>query len=417
MQAKRAAQRAAGIATLAARVHVGLGSVVADIGAGNGQDSWVWAGIVGPQGTVYSEEVTERQIAAIKAEAEKRRFPQVRPVLGRDDGPGLPQGCADLAYLRYVYHHLSQPRPMLRGIWQSLKPGGYLVVIDRNRGTLRDWVAREQRKSKHFWLAETTVVREAREEGFRFVACPDDCCEIPEPFVLIFQRPQEQLLPGRDPDPFLPLAVDRAAAGLLPSGGQYQHPVFVALGEGRRLMAPILKRSSGPGLEILLEEWATQKEERPTLPAGVELPAVLTQDGDPHLDNRPIDAVFFLDSYHLLFHGPTLMSKLRERLTANGSVFVMDRESREPLSRRDASHRRRIDPATVKREMAAAGFFLRFEAPRPAADRFLLVFGKAKPGRSVMQPIGVIRSPCKDAPRATCHGLTAAARSPRRAPT
>jgi predicted methyltransferase len=379
-QARRAQQRTAGIAKLATRVQVGLGSVVADIGAGGGQDTWRWAAIVGSRGTVYAEEVTEKQVAALKTEAEKRKLAQVRPVLGRDDEPALPPNTVDLAYLRLVYHHLSQPRPMLRGIWRSLKPGGYLIVIDRHRGTLRDWVPREQRTAKHFWIAETTVVREAREEGFRFVACAEDCCELPEPFVLIFQRPQEPLQPGHDPDPFLPLAVERVTASLLPPAARFQHPVFIALGQARQLIAPLLKRSAGPGLEIVLEEWATEKQERPALPAGVSLPSVLTQDGDPQLDRRPIDAVFFLDSYHLLFHGPTLLRKLREQLTADGRVFVMDREAGHPQSRREASHRRRIDPTTVKREMAAAGFALRFEAPRPAADRFLLVFGKADVG-------------------------------------
>ncbi len=58
-QARRAQQRAAGIAKLATRVHVGPGSVVADIGAGGGQDTWRWADLVGPRGTVYAEEVTE----------------------------------------------------------------------------------------------------------------------------------------------------------------------------------------------------------------------------------------------------------------------------------------------------------------------------------------------------------------------
>lgn len=381
--ARRAQQRTAGIARLATRTHVGPGSVVADIGAGGGQDTWRWADIVGPRGTVYALEVTEKQVAALATEAHKRNLAQVRPVLGRDDDPAPPPNTADLAYLRLVYHHLSQPRPMLRGIWHALKPGGYLVVIDRHRGTLRDWVPRAQRKDKHFWIAETTVVREARAEGFRFVACADDCCELPEPFVLIFQRPSEPVPPGHDPDPFLPLAIERVTASLLPPAERLRHPVFIALGQARQLMAPLLNRATGPGLEIVLEEWATEKHERPPLPPGVALPSVLTRDGDPQLDRRPIDAVFFLDTYHLLFHGPTLLSKLRERLTVDGRVVVMDRRDEQPQSRREASHRRRIDPAVVKREMAAAGFTLRFEAPRPAPDRFLLVFGKADAGASL----------------------------------
>ncbi|KPJ78001.1 MAG: hypothetical protein AMS14_00300 [Planctomycetes bacterium DG_20] len=142
-------------------------------------------------------------------------------------------------------------------------------------------------------------------------------------------------------------------------------------------MAPLLRSASGRGLEIVLEEWATQKDERPPLPGNVSLPSVLTEKGDPRLGPEPIDAVFFLDSYHLLFHGKTLLAKIHERLAPAGCIYVLDREAQKPLSRREASHRRQIRPETVKEEMAEAGFSLWFEGPRPAADRFLLVFGKS----------------------------------------
>ena len=62
-------------------------------------------------------------------------------------------------------HHFAKLREMLRGIWRGLKPGGSLVIVDQRRGTRRDWIPRQVREKKHSWIAETTVVREAREEG------------------------------------------------------------------------------------------------------------------------------------------------------------------------------------------------------------------------------------------------------------
>ncbi len=372
----RPKNRAAAVTLLTARLGIGKGSVVADIGAGRGQDTWVFAEVVGDSGTVYAGEITRKLVDSLKAEAEKRKLAQVRPVLGREDSPGLPAETIDLAYMRYVYHHVSKPREMLRGIWRALKPGGYFVVIDRHRGTLRDWVPREQRKDKHFWLAETTVVREARETGFAFVACAEDCCESADPFVLVFQRPKDLRQPGRDPDAPLPLDLPEITAHFLPQNEDYRRPVFIALGEARGLIAPILERSSGPGLEIVLEEWATQKDERPPLPPGISLPSVLSEQGDPHLGPEPVDAVFFLDSYHLLFHGKTLLASLHERLTPSGRIYILDRKAKRPMSRREASHHRRIDPAMVKDEMDSAGFCLRREMLRLSPDRFLLVFGK-----------------------------------------
>ena len=379
VSAAKPKDRPAAVAALAARLGIGEGSAVADIGAGKGQDTWVFAHVVGESGTVYAEEITEKFVKSLQAEAEKRKLPQVRPVLGRSDDPGLPREAIDLAYMRYVYHHIAKPREMLRGIWRALKPGGYFVVIDRRLGTLQDWGPREEREEKHFWTAETTVVREAREEGFSFVACAEDCCESADPFVLVFQRPRALQEPGSDPDVPWPLAKQEVLRQLLPQNGRNRHSVFIALGKSRKLMAPILERSSGQGLEIVLEEWATQKNERPLLPAGISLPSVLTDRGDPRLGPEPIDAVYFLDSYHLLFHGKVLLARLHEKLAADGLVYVLDREAKRPLSRRDASHHRQIDPQVVKQEMAAAGFCLRREGVRPAADRFLLVFGKCKP--------------------------------------
>ena len=155
--------RESSIRAVAQRVGIGEGSVIADVGAGKGQHTWTFAEIVGPKGCVYAEEITDKLVKTLEEESKKRKLQQVRVVKGGIEDPNLPEECVDLVFLRFVYHHFGKPRPMLRGIWRSLKPGGHLVVVDRQRGTLRDWIPREQRTKKHAWLAETTVVREARE--------------------------------------------------------------------------------------------------------------------------------------------------------------------------------------------------------------------------------------------------------------
>jgi len=368
--------RADSVRTLVSHLGLGEGSAIADIGAGGGRDTWVFAKIVGETGVVFAEEIVENKVKSLKTEAEKKDLNQVRAVLGHTDDPCLPPDSVDLVYLNHVYHHFAKPREMLRGIWKGLKPGGYLAVVDRRRGTLRDWVPQKLREKKHYWIAETTVVREAREEGFAFMDCAEQCWHTKDDFVLIFQRPKGLKSPGHDPDPFLPIPINKCSHLFLPLGRPYRHPVFVVLGEARRLIAPILKSSSNKGLEIVLEEWATQKEERPPLPSDVSLPSVLTEKGDPNLGAEPIDVVFFLDSYHLLFHGKTLLSKIYEKLSPTGCIYVLDRKAQKPLSHREASHRRKIHPETVKQEMTEAGFFLWFRGPRLARDRFLLVFGK-----------------------------------------
>jgi len=94
-----------------------------------------------------------------------------------------------------------------------------------------------------------------------------------------------------------------------------------------------------------------------------------------------VSAVFFLDSYHLLFHGKALLAALRKNLAVNGIVYVLDREASNMLTRREASHRRAVRPETVIKEMEEAGFSLWRRGPRPAPARFLLCFGKVPSDR------------------------------------
>lgn len=372
-----AQKREAGLKAIMERLKIGPGATVADIGAGKGRDTWVFAEVVGAKGRVLAEEITDGLVDGLKKEVKNRGLQQVHPVLGKTDGPCLPEGVVDLAYMHYVYHHFAQPAEMLNGLWRSLKPGGYLVIADRHLGTLQDWVPRTDRGAKHFWIAETTVVRDAREAGFAFFDCLEDCWEADDQFILVFQRPENESNAGSDPDLPMPLNFEMVTRELLPKAGPLHDPVFIALGESRKLIAPIMAKSTGEGLDIVLEEWATAKDERPALPNGVALPSTLTQQGDPQLGERAVGAAFFLDTYHLLFHHQVLLEKLHERISADGLVVVLDRKSDDQLSHRLASHRRKISPDLVKREMAAAGFELLSEQPAPAADRFLLVFGKS----------------------------------------
>jgi len=363
---------------LCSHLNVGPGCVVADVGAGGGAASWVFSRIVGPKGIVYAEEIDKGKVERLRKEAEKRKLKNVKAVLGTIEDPKLPEGGVDLVYLHYVYHHFGKPRQMLRGILRALRPGGYFVVADRHFGTLRpeERVPRERRTHRHYWIAETTVVREAREEGFLFVEFAERFWHERNVFVLVFSKPKEKAVAGKDPDPFLELDAERTfqlIAPFRPYGGT---TVFIALGEGRKLIPRLVKAAGNNVLDVVLEEWATQNDERPPLPEPLSIPSTLTDKGDPHLGNRLVSAVYFLDTYHLLFHGPALLSALRKNMAANGIIYILDRASSKPLSRREGSHRRMIHPDTVIKEMQDQGFYLWAKGPKPAKDRFLLCFGK-----------------------------------------
>ena len=106
------------------------GTVVADIGAGDGTYSFLAAERVGPSGRVYATEIDKEKLQGLKAEAAKREMKNIVVVEGSADDTKLATSCCDTIFLRHVYHHLTQPLEFDRNLVRSLRPGAYLVIID-----------------------------------------------------------------------------------------------------------------------------------------------------------------------------------------------------------------------------------------------------------------------------------------------
>jgi ubiquinone/menaquinone biosynthesis C-methylase UbiE len=106
------------------------GTIVADVGAGDGTYSFVAAQKVGPLGRVYATEIDTEKLKNVRAEVTKRKVENIIVVEGTADDTKLPSSCCDTIFLRHVYHHLTQPQEFDRNLVRSLKPGGHLAIID-----------------------------------------------------------------------------------------------------------------------------------------------------------------------------------------------------------------------------------------------------------------------------------------------
>jgi len=106
------------------------GTIVADVGAGDGAYSFVAAQKVGPSGRVYATEIDPEKLKNLREEARKRQLDNIIIVEGTADDTKLPSSCCDTIFLRHVYHHLTQPQEFDRNLVRSLKPGAYLAIID-----------------------------------------------------------------------------------------------------------------------------------------------------------------------------------------------------------------------------------------------------------------------------------------------
>ena len=107
------------------------GDVVADVGAGSGYFTWRMARLVGPQGRVYAVDIQQLMLDLLMANLERRGVAAlVRPVLGTERDPKLPEASCDLILLVDVYHELEHPYEMTQAMVRALKPGGRLVLVE-----------------------------------------------------------------------------------------------------------------------------------------------------------------------------------------------------------------------------------------------------------------------------------------------
>ncbi len=377
------ADRASSIRAVCQRLGIGEGKVVADVGCGGGPDSFVLAAVVGPRGTVFAEEIVEAKVKETLAGAKEKKLSQVVPVLGQSDDPRLPDGLVDLVYMHFVFHHFSAPGEMLRSLWRDLKPGGSMVVVEQGRGPLRDWVSLEEREKSHHRTGETTVVRLAREAGFLFGGVLDDLWDEKDTFALHFEKPREGAEPAGDPD--LPLPLDaRGLVEALPF--DRTGPVtlaVVALDRGRDVL-PALTASLGPRsrvFDVVLEEWATSRDEVPPVPPGARVEVLRAEEGALAVPaGVRFDAVLFMDGYHRLWDPAPLIIRLTKSLSPRGFLAVVDRKGPAEEPRRLAGHRRRIDAGRVRADLEKLAFDPPLEVRPPAADRFGLLF-RPRPGR------------------------------------
>jgi ubiquinone/menaquinone biosynthesis C-methylase UbiE len=118
------------IARLAALMQWKQGTIVADIGAGDGSYSFAASKRVGPSGRVFATEIDQTKLKELNAEIKKRNLQNVTVVESAEADTNLPVACCDAIFLRRVYHHLTKPAEFNANLIRSLKPGGRLAIIE-----------------------------------------------------------------------------------------------------------------------------------------------------------------------------------------------------------------------------------------------------------------------------------------------
>lgn len=135
------------------------GMSVADIGAGTGLFTRLFAHVVGSEGRVYAVDISRPFVENIIRTSREQGLDNVEGIVNSDRDTLLPRASIDLAFLVDTYHHFEYPDSMLSSIRQALKPGARLIIIDfrRDPHSSSRWVMGHVRAGKQRVIEEVTA--------------------------------------------------------------------------------------------------------------------------------------------------------------------------------------------------------------------------------------------------------------------
>lgn len=158
------------------------GQTVADVGAGTGLFTRLFAAAVGDQGQVMAVDISDEFIDNILTRANEAGVNNIHGVLCTADDAKLSPNSVDIVYICDTYHHFEFPQKTMTSIFKALKPEGRVVIVDfrREEGKSSDWVM------GHVRAGQQTVREEIESVGFKLVGEKDDL--LTENYVMIFGK-------------------------------------------------------------------------------------------------------------------------------------------------------------------------------------------------------------------------------------
>ncbi|MFC0203860.1 class I SAM-dependent methyltransferase [Novosphingobium soli] len=109
------------------------GMSVADLGAGDGYYTLRLAQRVGRKGRVLAEDINPAANERLGSRVLREELENVSIKLGTEDDPRLPDNSFDRIFMVHMYHEVTEPYAFLWRMRPALRPGGRVIVVDRDR--------------------------------------------------------------------------------------------------------------------------------------------------------------------------------------------------------------------------------------------------------------------------------------------
>jgi ubiquinone/menaquinone biosynthesis C-methylase UbiE len=161
------------------------GTVVADIGAGDGQWTKILSAHVGPTGRVFATEVNRNLIKRLESTAAS--LGNVTVAEGSQDHNGLPADCCGAILLRLVYHHFTDPPAMQAELRRALRMGGLLAIVEFKPGRTAAPSGVPHDRGGH-GIPPELLIKELNAAGFEMVTREDQWPGDRESYCVLFRK-------------------------------------------------------------------------------------------------------------------------------------------------------------------------------------------------------------------------------------
>jgi ubiquinone/menaquinone biosynthesis C-methylase UbiE len=164
-------------AAMAGLIGVKPGMKVGEVGAGSGSFSRYVAEKVGPEGHVYANELEPKMVEYMTTRAAKEGVKNLTVVQGTVSSTGFEPASLDAIAAVYSLSFFDDREGMLKSMFESLKPGGLLLVVD---------IPSEQVGERMLGIDVEELIAAAGSAGF---ARERENGVVPGHYALIFRKP------------------------------------------------------------------------------------------------------------------------------------------------------------------------------------------------------------------------------------
>ena len=117
---------------------VRTGMVIGEVGAGRGYFTFKLSERVGQGGKIYANDIDESAMRVVRERCDRNGIGNIETIVGEVEDPLFPESVLDMVFIVNAFHDLAKPVALLNNLIPSLKPGGSVVILDRDPAKYRD---------------------------------------------------------------------------------------------------------------------------------------------------------------------------------------------------------------------------------------------------------------------------------------